>query len=205
MSTEYSHYDDEYYIVTREGNDNYPLVCIDEERLPPLKSGGMFASPGPLIQDGYVFPVKLNAPIPKNLEIVDFHPRPYMFSYRVIQDVAQRYDMPGIQWLPACIRHDGKEYRDYVIMHSFNKIACLDKSKSDFKQRGESRVSIKSLVLDKEALGSIPQKNRLIFKLKEKTSLIFMHQSIVDEIMKHEPKGIRFVKSRDWHIGVGFE
>ena len=119
MDTEYSHYDDEYYIVTRENNDNYPLICIDESNLSPLKSGGMFASPGPLIQDGYVFPVKLNEPIPDAPELVDFHRRPYMFSYRVIQDVAQRHKLPGVQWLPACISHKGKTYPDYIIVHIY--------------------------------------------------------------------------------------
>jgi hypothetical protein len=205
MSTEYSHYDDEYYIVTREGNDNYPLVCIDEESLPPLKSGGMFASPGPLIQDGYVFPVKLNAPIPKNPEIVDFHPRPYMFSYRVIKDVAQRHGMPGVQWLPACIRHEEKEYCDYVIMHTFNKIRCMDMEKSEYDEYDDDAYDIEKLVLNKEILDGIEINDRLIFKLKEKTSLIYMHETIIAKIMKYEPKGVRFIKSKDWGVGTGFK
>jgi hypothetical protein len=199
---EYSHYDDEYYIISREDNDNHPLVCIDEDRLSELKSGGMFASPGPLIQDGYVFPVKLNAPIPEHPELVDFHRRPYLFSYRVIQDVAQRHDLPDVQWLPAYIHHQDQRYNNYVIMHVFNEIKCMDMNKSEYDEYDDEAYDIDRLVLDEVALDSMPLNDRLIFKLREKTSLIFMHESIVADIMKHEPKGLHFVKSKDWHIGL---
>ncbi|WP_419812954.1 hypothetical protein [Bacterioplanoides sp.] len=138
MTTEHSQYDDEYYIVSRggEGSENHPLIDVDWEILSDNKGSGMFSSPWSLIQDGYVFPIRLGQPVPKNPEIVDFHRLPYTFSYRVIKDVAQRRDMPGVQWFPAYIHHDGQRYNDYVIMHAYKEIKCLDKNKSDYKVRG---------------------------------------------------------------------
>jgi hypothetical protein len=204
MTVKYSKYDEEYFIITRENIDSYPLVCIDEDELSEYKSGGMFASPGPLIQDGYVYPVKLNEPIPESPELVDFHRRPYMFSYRVIKDVAQRHDMPGVQWLPAYIDHNGTRFNDYVIMHVYKKIKCMDMEYSEYDEYDDDAYDIDKLVLDEKVLGSLDLNERLIFKLKEKTSLIFMHESIVNQIMQHNPKGVRFVKSKDWHVGVGF-
>jgi hypothetical protein len=205
MSAEYSHYDDEYYILCADNNENYPLTDLDESTLSSNKHGGIFSSSGPIIQDGYVFPVHLGDPIPVNPEIVDYHEQPNVFSYRVIQDVAQRHELPGVQWLPAYIHHKKKRYEDYVIMHTYKEIGCLDRNKSDYKQRGEFRVSIKKIVLDQNVLDSIPLEERLIFLMEEKTSLVFMHESIVAEIMKYDPKGVRFVKSKDWGMGIGFE
>jgi hypothetical protein len=205
MHSDYDHYDSEYYILCSEDNENYPLIDLDERILGSNKYGGMFSSPGPLIQDGYIYPIHLGDPIPDTPELVDFHELPRTFSYRVIQDVAQRHDMPGVQWLPAYIHHKDKRYDGYVIMHVFNKIGCMDMKQSEYDEYDDDAYDIDKLVLDKETLDAIPQEQRLIFKLKEKTSLIFMHESIVADIMKHEPKGIRFVKSQDWHMGIGFE
>ncbi len=53
-------------------------------------------------------------------------------------------------------------------------------------------------------LGSIPLKERLIFLMEEKTSLVYMHKTIVDEILQHNPVGVRFIKSKDWGVREAF-
>ncbi|WP_419812951.1 imm11 family protein [Bacterioplanoides sp.] len=201
MTIEYSQYDEEYYLLYADGN--YAMIDIDDEILSETKRDGMFAASWPLIQDGYVYPISLGKPLPKKIEIVDYHDLPRTFSYRVIKDVAQRRDMPGVQWFSAYIHHNGQRYNNYVIMHVFKKLECLDKEKSEYKLRGK-RYQLKKIILDKKSLDAIPLEHRLIFKLKEKTSLIYMHKTIVDEILQHNPVGVRFIKSKDWGVREAF-
>ena len=199
--TNYSNYDEEYYLLYSD--ENSIMVDLDEDLLPDDITGGIFSNPGEIIQDGYVYPLLLDEPY-KNDEIADFHDLPYTFSYRVIKGVAQRHTLPGVQWMPAYIHYKGKRYNDHVIMHLFNKISCLDEDNSIFKRVSEFTTIIDKIVLSKEKLDNIPLEDRLIFRLEEKKSLIFMHQIIVDEIMQHNPVGIRFVKVKDWGVSEAF-
>ncbi|MFC3679367.1 imm11 family protein [Bacterioplanoides pacificum] len=199
--TNYSNYDEEYYLLYSD--ENSIMVDLDEDLLPDDITGGIFSNPGEIIQDGYVYPLILDKPY-KNDEIADFHELPRTFSYRVIKDVALRHTMPGVQWMPAYIHYKGKRYNDHVIMHLFNEISCMDEEKSVFKRVSEFTTIIDKIVLSKEKLDNIPLEDRLIFRLEEKVSLIFMHQIIVDEIMQHNPVGVRFIKSKDWGVSEAF-
>ncbi|WP_419812950.1 imm11 family protein [Bacterioplanoides sp.] len=202
MTIEYSKYDDEYYLVYAD--DDYPMIDLDDDILSDTKNDGMFTSPWELIQDGYVFPVILSEPLPEKIEIVDYHDLPCTFSYRVIKDVAQRHGMPGVQWFPAYIHHNGQRYNDYVIMHVYKEIECLDRSQSNFDQMTKRSIDLRSIVLNKNVLDAIPLEERLIFLMAEKTSLVYMHKTIVDEILQHNPVGVRFIKSKDWGVREAF-
>ena len=201
---QYSHYDDEYYLLMRENNSNYPLIKIDEARYSSWRDSGVFENPFALYNDGYLYPLTAANPIPKTPEIVDYHCSPSAFSLRVIEQVTQM-GIEGTQWFPAYIHHDGVSHYDYVIMHTYHEIECMDKEKSSFKQWDEDTFEVKKLVLNETVLDAIPLEERLTFLLEESTSMHLFHKSIVDEIMKHNPKGCVFIKSKDWGIGSAFD
>jgi len=204
MTKEYSHYDDEYYVLLAENNPNYPMTDIDEERYSDWRDTGVFANPFELYNDGYVYPITPCAPIPSNPEFVDYHDSPTIFSLRVIEQVTQM-GIEGTQWFPAYIHYKGERYDDYIIMHTYLEIECMDKEKSSYKQWDEDTFEVKNLVLDETVLDGIPLEERLTFLLEESTSMHLFHQSIVDEIMKHNPKGCKFIKSKDWGVGSAFD
>lgn len=195
-------YNNEYYLIYPSSDS--PLIEIDKRFLSNNKSCDLFDSVSELIHDGYSFPITTTDPLLKAAAITDYHDYPRTFSYRVIQDVAQRHEMPGVQWFSAYIMHDNVRYDDFVIMHVHNKISCLDKKKSIYKKRGTFRLSIEKLSLDSTVLDLIELDKRLIFVLEEKKTFLLMHQIIVDDIMKHNPKGIRFVKVKDWGVSEAF-
>jgi hypothetical protein len=201
---QYSHYDNEYYLLLRENNKNYPLLKIDEEKYSQWRDSGIFNSPFELYNDGYVYPLDVMDPVSDTPEFVDYHRRPNVFSLKVIEQVTQM-GIAGTQWFPACINHHGVRYNDYIVMHTYKRIECLDKNYSEFDMWDEDTFDIEKIVLDKSVLDSIDLKDRLIFKLKESSLLHFFHESIVDEIMKHDPKGCRFIKSKDWGVGSAFD
>jgi hypothetical protein len=201
---EYSEYDSDYYLLIPSDTGPYPMVDIDESRYSEWRDLGVFSNPFPLLHDGYVYPVTPCDPIPKNPEFVDYHDQPKMFSLRVIEQVTQ-LDISGTQWFPATIFHQDKRYDDYIIMHTYNRVECLDKDKSNFEQWDEDTFDIEKIVLNKSKLDSIPLEDRLIFLMAESTMFKLYHKSIVDEIMKHSPKGCKFIKSKDWGIGSAFD
>ena len=164
----------------------------------------MFENPFALYNDGYLYPLTAANPIPKTPEIVDYHCSPSAFSLRVIEQVTQM-GIEGTQWFPAYIHHDGVSHYDYVIMHTYHEIECMDKEKSSFKQWDEDTFEVKKLVLNETVLDAIPLEERLTFLLEESTSMHLFHKSIVDEIMKHNPKGCVFIKSKNWGIGSAFD
>lgn len=201
---QYSHYDDEYYLLMRENNSNYPLLKIDEGLYSDWRDSGVFNNPFELYNDGYVYPLIPTDPVPKAPEIVDYHRRPNVFSLRVIEQITQM-GIEGTQWFPAYIHYDGKRYNDYIVMHTHKRIEGFDREKSEFDMWDEDTFDIEKIVLSKSKLDTIPLEERLIFKLKESTSMHYFHKSIVDEIMKHNPKGCVFIKSKDWGIGSAFD
>jgi hypothetical protein len=118
----------------------------------------------------------------------------------------------GVQFIPAKVR-DPKdkspfaEVKDYWFIHVWNRIACLDKDKSDFdmSKSGRTMFGINELILDEKILGLFELRQRLIFELTEKTSVLLVHKTIKDTIESVSPKGCRFFKAKDWYSDIVFD
>jgi len=193
---------DEYYVIERENNDDYPLFSWDQK-------SGKFGLGRPLeIKE----PVKLRLgePISHNFEWVDFHALPDpVFSRRVV-NVLVPMDIYGIQLVPAKVRNPKDPFdepRDYWFMHVWNRIACLDKEQSEVRtNRSGTRIfSIDKFVLNEKSLGAFELRKRLVFEVTEKTSVLLVHQSIKDAILSVQPIGVRFFPVSEWNSDSTFE
>lgn len=192
---------EEYYVVECENNDNYPLFAFDQ------KSVG--TGQGVPIQYTEPLKLRLRDPIAPKFEWVDHHKAPEPLISFPLARILEKLNIYGIQLIPAKVRNPkdtSSELRDYYFVHVWNRIACIDRANSTLIVMKSGMIfSIKKFVMDEAALQKVELKNRLIFELAEKTSILLMHQSIKDEIESINPKGIRFIPLAQWNSDSTFD
>ncbi|SGZ09131.1 Putative uncharacterized protein [Moritella viscosa] len=77
-----------------------------------------------------------------------------------------------------------------------NYLSNIDKANTDFKERKGNIKSIETLKLC-NSLGKIPLKKRLVFKVGH-SSVIVIHNSLVEEIIKLGFTGVSFTPVLEW-------
>lgn len=195
----------EYYVIARENNDNYPLFSWDQSR-------GDYGLGRP-VEINELIKLRMGEPISPNFELVDYHSLPTgpVVSQRIV-DVLAPLEIYGIQLVPANVRNPIEdspfaEGNDYWFIHVWNRISCLDKENSDIEYDDvDGEIwGIEELVLDEKILNKFDLTKRLIFGLTEETSVLLVHQSLKDAIETVRPKGCRFFKSTEWHSDIVFD
>ncbi|MEM9103533.1 MAG: DUF1629 domain-containing protein [Pseudomonadota bacterium] len=190
----------EYYIL--ESTQESCLFSWDQ------KSGSL--GMGQPVQIDEPIKIRVGQPISEHPQFVDFHEMPDpVFSKRIVEVLAPMH-LYGIQLLPAKVRNPNggpfDEPRHYWFMHVWNSIACLDIDDSEVDLYDDGNIfSIEKLVLDEKALENIEFKQRQIFELAEKPSVLLIHQSVKDTILSVNPIGCRFFKATEWNSDIVFD
>ncbi|MGN0920994.1 MAG: imm11 family protein [Cellvibrio sp.] len=195
----------EYYVVERENNDHYPLFSWDQK-------SGDFGLGKPVHHEG-ILEFRLGEPIPKKIEWADFHRAPQPVVSLALATALEKLDIYGIQLIPAKVRNPKDPFSeplDYIFMHVWNRIACLDKTESAIEYLDEDDpesmiFSIDKFVMNESVLEKIELPKRLMFELAEKTSILIVHQSVKDAIESINAKGIRFVPALEWNSDSAFD
>ncbi|VAW67512.1 hypothetical protein MNBD_GAMMA09-162 [hydrothermal vent metagenome] len=192
---------DEYYVIRRSNNDNYPLFSWDQ-------LSGDFGMGRPV---EFKEPVKfrLGSSASPNFEWVDYHSSPEPVISKRIFDALIPLDLYGVQFVPAKVRNPKAPFsdvKDYWYMHVWNQISCLDKENSELELYDDGAIfEIEKLILNEKILSLFELRKRQIFELTENTSVLLVHQTIKDAIESVNPEGCRFFKATDWYSDIVFE
>lgn len=193
MDTNYS-----YYVMERDGTDSYPRIYDSEDS--EHTTDYIYIYKDEKIEDPKVTEFNFAEPFFKEPVIGDYFSQPAAVVSPKIADVLLPHHIEGIQLIPAIVNgNKGEVYEGYFYIHIYHHLEAMDKEKSNYTPSGRS-YSIKKFVLDQEALSKIPLQERLIFRLKEDSTKKLIHQSLVDEILKTDPKGVVFKKVEDWRF-----
>lgn len=192
----------EYFVIEAENNKPYPMFAWDQ-------SIGDYGLGHPVQAESEPIQFIFGDPIPENFEWADYHVAPQpVFSTR-LASVVQPLDLLGIQFVPAKVSGSNGPFaviHDYWFVHIFNRIACLDKNQSEFDSYDDGNIfSIDELVLDEDVLNKIDEKDRLLFELAEKTSVLIIHKSLKDIIESIHSTGIRFFPVSQWNSDSAFD
>lgn len=191
---------DEYYVIERENNDNYPLFSWDQ-------NSGEIGMGGPVKYDQ---PIKLalSDSISPSFEWVDYHSLPAPVISSALKNTLNELNLYGIQFIPALVHHaKSGEVKDYWYTNICNRIACLDKSESeiDYSSSGDTIFGIDKLVLKNDVLQQIDLSRRVLFALSEDPTVVVIHQSLKDIIKKTNAKGLRFFDVAEWNSDCAFD
>lgn len=187
--------ENEYYIIGRENNENYPLLRADENVDYEYEIGQ--------IQNPQKMEYVMRRPIPKRPVFVDYHKSPKSIISQKVYEVLNHFNLFNTQFIQAILRgKTGEAIGDYWYLHIFNSQEVMDKEKSVFQwmETIQTANPIERLVLDERRLSSVPLAERLVFRLKENSTFEIFHQSVVEAIMATDPKGMKFTKVKDYHI-----
>ena len=193
----------DYYLVFAQSAPSVPAITLsDDSDYDDLD----------MIQeeiDADILEFEIDEPFPKKPVMVDFHDDGTIevVSAKIYQAL-QSLNAKKMQLIPATI-HDSRNdvtYDNYFYPHVYFRINCLNKEKSTYTIGVGGNVNtISKISLDTEVLSKIPLEERLAFRLGEMFTFQLFHKSVVDAIMATEPKGVRFVKVEDYHVGAAFD
>ncbi len=119
------------------------------------------------------------------------------------------------QFFPAMVSDEaGRRREDFWILNTFGMLDALDDTESNIRPPVEGLSSLDGLTmeksvlsysLDEKILSSIPEQERLMFKMANtSTQPIFVHQKIVDIFQKNNVKGVKFFRVSDYEFGDEF-
>ncbi|KLN63069.1 imm11 family protein [Vibrio sp. VPAP30] len=200
-------YNDEYYIIEQD-------YSFEENAAYPSESSSNFDYDYDELVLG-TKPLKFHAEIS---DVGDFKSS-YIFlydgpSFLVNTDLKEKIDfgLYGSQFFPAIIVGEDKGVRDdFWVLNTYDMLDALDESKSDIKTISESvdglsmSGSVLKYSLNFELLSSIPEEERLIFKMSNtSTEPVFVHEKIVRIFRKLSVEGVKFYKVSEYEFGDEF-
>lgn len=172
----------EYYLMKRKSDQAYPLIKIVDYNTDLML-------------------LELNKPIPRNPVMSDFLSGSEDIISKRIAEVMQRLDMEGVEFVPARLKFpQGNDSYDYVcIVMDKNVYPAMDKDRSVYTYENES-YTVDKFVLDKVALGNIPLKKRLGFRLQEAPGYRLYHKSVIDVVSMFNPTGVYFQNIEEYNF-----
>jgi hypothetical protein len=193
---------DEYYVMFEDtGKD---LVSIDGYIEPDFSLDDPAPSP-------HTVKIYITLGEKKNPKFEDLH-----FSSLVkivmkkqVVDVLQRFDLYKVQLLKGTHGEVLEKFNQmYYKLWCYNRIRCLDLENSEYgrKNSNGTRVyDLETIVLDSERLVQIPLEQRLMFYLAERSQCLIVHQSVVDELSKHDFIGASYIPVKSWGLDSVFD
>ncbi|WP_199610817.1 imm11 family protein [Flocculibacter collagenilyticus] len=209
-----SNYDDEYYIVLNDYNENTiylkPLKKTADRRYSYKK---LTLGQEPLFfENGYKEEaIEKGISLPVTDVLMD-GVTPVITTK--LRDKIKHIDFKVMQLYPSVYIDDMEKWHEnYWCMNFWEEVDYWDKEKSKLSKTSrealeldpdEIIISIYKYVLDVEKLDKVPLAERLIFKMDRGMGYIFIHQSIADILMAENPTGIKLVKVSDFEEGKQF-
>lgn len=141
-------------------------------------------------------------PKPKKPTIADYHPLPIPVISDKIKDIIDKLNVKNIQFVPVNFKYEQKLDNNYWLLYVNNlswlsKLIDLEKSKIKLDDNGKI-IRVNKILLNDSEINKTPLEDRLIFKLKEHYIHTIMHKSVVNEIIKIKPYGVKFWSLNNW-------
>ncbi|WP_096087842.1 imm11 family protein [Agaribacterium haliotis] len=196
---------EQYYVVERE-NDNIQALFSWDQSSGHLGLGQAVDAEEPL-------KFRVGEPLPNNINWMDFHTCPDPVISPSLAATLQQSPLHGSQFFKAKVHHPEQadmEAKDYVFWHIWLELPCLDKENSELDLLDDDEpdgdiFGIDSLALNEELLNDIEEEQRLVFRLKEHSPVILIHEKIKQKIEKSNARGLRFFPVSDWNSDLCFD
>jgi len=196
-------YDDEYYVLAQ---GNVASLEMDPEK---SKCKNSIFNRGKHVEfegliHAYVYCYGED-PKEEKFNIGNFFIDPNPTMVEELKNVLQTFDLFKTQYFPLEIGHLDQLWTGFTMMHNHNYLPALHKTRSKYDTDDNRLYFVDSVSLDEDVLDKIPEEERLIFRLKERSTMYFVHQKVVDAIEASGVDGMGFCKVKHWGIGSAFD
>jgi hypothetical protein len=193
---------DEYYVVFKDTSKN--LVSIDGYIEPdfPLKR------PAP---EPHTVEIYITSGGKKNPKFVDMHFQSLtdIVMQKKVVEILEKFNLYKVQLLKGTHGEVIEQFNQmYYKLWCYNHILCLDLEKSKYGSKEADNTwvyDLETIVLDSERLGQVPLEQRLMFYLAERPQCLIVHQSVVDELSKHDFIGASYIPVKSWGLDSVFD
>ena len=192
---------DEYYVVFKDTNKN--LVSIDGYIEPDFALDD--PAPEPHTVEIY------NVGREKNPKFVDMHFQSLtdIVMQKKVVEILEKFNLYKVQLLKGTHGEVIEQFNQmYYKLWCYNHILCLDLEKSKYGSKEADNTwvyDLETIVLDSERLGQVPLEQRLMFYLAERPQCLIVHQSVVDELSKHDFIGASYIPVKSWGLDSVFD
>lgn len=198
-------FNDEYFIMKTDGANNHPMLAWGKTKIAP------FIKAEPVNADDYELPLQIpfSEPYPNEYEMVDLHMLNSLFgASEQLKNLFETMNVHGVQFVPVEITSNKNDViKGYHVLHIWNKLTAIDKSNyvGSEPNRFGNILSLQQFALDSGVLNTISLEERLIFGLKENSTIYLVHQILKDAIEKAGLKGMCFWKVSEWNDNTMFQ
>lgn len=199
-------YDEQYYILFRPSDDQYPIATPDAKTA-DRPYGYEILSPGPPLTFSNAFKDEMiSRRMNEIIGDVIFHSPDILVSER-FKDFLSPFDIDGLQLFPSIyIGNDGRWHDNYWFLNFYKTLDCWHRDRSDYKRDKydpDDNPPIKKYSLHENILDAIPEERRLMFKMGGVSAeYIFAHQLVVDYMVQHAISGVNPIRVADFKEGM---
>jgi len=192
----------EYYVMFEDTSKN--LVSIDGYIEPDFALDD--PAPEPHSIDIYI---SLGGKKNPTFEDIHFESLTDIVMQKQVVDVLKKFELYKVQLLKGTHGEVIEKFNQmYYKLWCYNHILCLDLEKSKYGSKDSDNswvYDLETIVLDSERLRQTPLEQRLMFHIGERSDCLIIHQSIVDELSKHNFVGASYIPVKSWGLDSVFD
>ena len=197
-------FDNEYYVMSVDGANNHPMLAWGQTKFSP------FLKATPVDETILELPLKIifDQPYPTHYEMADLLMLASVFAgSEKLKQLFEKLKLYGVQFVPVEIgSNKGDIISGHYVLHIWNKLSAINKSNYDGKEPDMFGTihGLKRFSLDEKLLDSIPAEKRLLFGLRENSTMYVIHETVCQAIQSECLTGIRFWKVSEWDDNAMF-
>ncbi|MCC7596546.1 hypothetical protein IGS61_03540 [Janthinobacterium sp. FW305-129] len=202
-------YEQQYYFLRVADDERIPSVSADDDTSDKNYDFEEFPIGSPpfmFFNAGREYNEKNGIPLLKNVPAILFDGTNLLVPGSM-REVLLELNIPHLHMHPSVYIHDdGQWHEDYWYMTFVERLDCWSREKSDYEDEiqpirlgGFEFFLVYKFCFDEELLNSMPQSERLLFKMGGAlNALIVCHESILDIFKLGDVHGIKFIKVEDY-------
>ena len=190
-------YDEQYYILS-EGN----VASLEFNENKTIPKRARFSQLNRIDFEGTLYAYVYcfgSDPKKEKFNMGNFFDSPCPTMIMPYREILEKFNLYKVQFFPVVIEHLEENFEGFHLMHCYNYISAMHRERSKYDM-DDGLCFIDSLSLDENILDQIPEEERLVFRLDERSMMYMVHEKVVNAVKESGIDGMYFTNVKDWGI-----